>query len=76
MNSKINTTMGLAEWLLILLLSALWGASFFLGKVAVAGATNLLLATFLIPVSALLLTLLRRRSGTPAENPAPGKENS
>ena len=36
MNSKINTTMGLTEWLFILLLSVLWGGAFFMGKVAVA----------------------------------------
>jgi drug/metabolite transporter (DMT)-like permease len=35
MNSKINITMGLTEWLFIILLSVLWGAAFFMGKVAV-----------------------------------------
>jgi drug/metabolite transporter (DMT)-like permease len=36
MKSTINITMGLSEWLLIILLSVLWGAAFFMGKVAVA----------------------------------------
>ena len=35
-NSKIHITMGLTEWLFIILLSVLWGAAFFLSKVAVA----------------------------------------
>lgn len=90
---NMNRTMGMKEWLLILLLSILWGGSFFFIEVAVkemilltivlcrvglasvilmmyvygsgkliyfrvlstSGATNLMLVTFLIPLSAILL---------------------
>ena len=46
------------EWLLLIILSVLWGGSFFFSLLARAGATNVLLVTLLIPVSALLLAAL------------------
>ena len=64
--------MGATEWLLLIILSVLWGGSFFFNAIALddlppltvvfarvarAGTTNLLLVTFLIPVSALLLAI-------------------
>ncbi len=81
-----SLSMALADWTLLIVLSVLWGGSFFfakivlfelppltvaLGRVATAlgyliyfrilaraGATNVLLVTFLIPVSAILLGTL------------------
>jgi hypothetical protein len=35
-NGRANQVMGLAEWGLLLLLSLLWGGSFFFSKVALA----------------------------------------
>lgn len=79
-----NPKMGLQDWGLIVILSVLWGGSFFFVGVAVkemppltivlcrvalayiiyfrvlatAGPTNLLLVTFLIPLSAILLGVI------------------
>ena len=39
----VNATMGLAEWLLIIVLSVIWGGSFFFIKVAVSEVTPLTL---------------------------------
>lgn len=51
--------MGTAEWSLLILLSVLWGTALayivYFRLLAAAGATNLLLVTFLLPVSSLLL---------------------
>lgn len=64
----VNVAMGIREWGLILILSVIWGGSFFFVGVAVREMTPLtivlcrvglasmiLLVTFLIPVSAIFL---------------------
>jgi drug/metabolite transporter (DMT)-like permease len=66
--ADVNVAMGIREWGLILILSAIWGGSFFFVGVAVKEMTPLtivlcrvglasmiLLVTFLIPVSATFL---------------------
>jgi drug/metabolite transporter (DMT)-like permease len=69
--ADVNVAMGIREWGLILILSAIWGGSFFFVGVAVKEMTPLtivlcrvglasmiLLVTFLIPVSAIFLGVM------------------
>jgi hypothetical protein len=69
--ADVNVAMGIREWGLILILSAIWGGSFFFVGVAVKEMTPLtivlcrvglasmiLLVTFLIPVSATFLGVM------------------
>jgi len=61
MTSSITHAMNSKVWFMLILLSILWGGSFFFVGIAVnelAGATNVLLVTLLVPVSAVLLGLL------------------
>ena len=58
MNSKINITMGLTEWLFIILLSVLWGAAFFMGKVAVAEIPPFTIVFGRIGLGAIILNII------------------
>jgi drug/metabolite transporter (DMT)-like permease len=42
-------------WMLLLLLSFIWGASFYFIEVGLAGASNLLLVIIIVPVFAVVL---------------------
>jgi len=63
------TQMGLREWSLLLLLSVLWGASFFLFKVLVAELPTLtiVLARVLLAAILLHLVMLARRQAMPMD---------
>jgi drug/metabolite transporter (DMT)-like permease len=63
------TQMGLREWSLLLLLSVLWGASFFLFKVLVAELPTLtiVLARVLLAAILLHLVMLARRQAMPRD---------
>jgi drug/metabolite transporter (DMT)-like permease len=50
-------TMGILEWLLLILLSILWGGSFFFSKVAVAELPPLTLVLCRVSISAIALNL-------------------
>ncbi len=57
MNRANNQSMGLREWSLLLLLSIIWGGSFFFGKVAVAQVPPFTLVLGRVGLAALLLNL-------------------
>ena len=60
---KINTVMGAFEWMLLLLLAALWGGSFFLSKVAVAEVAPFTLVLFRVATAAIVLLAYLLLSG-------------
>ena len=47
--------MGLTEWLLLIVLSILWGGSFFLGRVAVSEVPPFTLVLFRVSLATLTL---------------------
>jgi drug/metabolite transporter (DMT)-like permease len=53
-----------ADWLLLIVLSLLWGGSFFFAKVALADLPPLTLALCRVAIAALILAALARASGT------------
>lgn len=55
--------MGRLEWLLLLILSALWGGSFFLAKIAVAEVTPLTLVLYRVAIAAIALLVYLKVSG-------------
>jgi drug/metabolite transporter (DMT)-like permease len=55
MTSSINTSMGLWEWLMLVTLSVLWGASFFFVGVAVAELPPLTIVTLRVGLAAITL---------------------
>ena len=55
--------MDLSDWLLLLLLSLLWGASFFFGKIAVAEWQPLAVVLARVGMAAAALLLVVRLSG-------------
>jgi len=61
MNTKLH--MGTAEWLLLLLLSAIWGGSFFFAKIALVDLPPLTLVFLRVAVAALALSLVLRLMG-------------
>src|SRR5690349_18110707 len=63
MHGDAALRMGAADWLLLLLLSVLWGASFFFGKVAVSAVPPLTTAFIQVAVAALALRLWMRSLG-------------
>lgn len=52
---KVNTTMGLGEWVLIVFLSIIWGGSFFFVGVAVKTMTPLTIVLCRVGLAALIL---------------------
>ena len=56
--STINVTMKPIEWLLLVLLSLLWGGSFFFNRIAVATLPPLTVVTLRVAIAALVLNLL------------------
>ncbi len=63
MDQSINKAMGPVEWVLLLILSFIWGASFFLGKVAVATVPPLTIVMIRVLVAALVMNLFMAFSG-------------
>ncbi len=63
MTEKINRTMSIGEWCLLIGLSILWGGSFFFAKVAVAEIQPLTLVLGRVGLAALVLLLLVKISG-------------
>ncbi|MGB5708659.1 MAG: EamA family transporter, partial [Arenicellales bacterium] len=55
--------MGTVEWIFLLILSVLWGGSFFLAKVAVQEMPPLTLVLYRVGLAALTLYLYLRLSG-------------
>jgi len=63
MRSSINRQMGPAEWTLLIVLSILWGGSFFLGKIALAELHPLTLVLGRVAIAALALNLVVKLTG-------------
>ena len=63
MPARVGKTMGPVEWALLIVLSLLWGGSFFFAKVAVAEIRPLSLVFCRVGLAALVLLLLVRLSG-------------
>ncbi|WP_420405408.1 DMT family transporter [Nisaea sp.] len=57
MNAKVNLTMGPVEWGLLILLSAVWGGSFFFVGVAVADVPPLTIVLVRVGLAALVMQL-------------------
>ena len=55
MNTTIKQTMGLKEWVMLLLLSVLWGGSFFFVEIAIDDLAPLTVVTFRVGLAALAL---------------------
>ncbi|MEW6263178.1 MAG: DMT family transporter [Thermodesulfobacteriota bacterium] len=58
MSNVVNKTMGPFEWLLLLTLSALWGGSFFFGKLAIAELPPFSLVLGRVGLAAMILHLI------------------
>ncbi len=64
MRSSANVkTMGPVEWSLLIVLSVLWGGSFFFGKVALAELSPFTLVLGRVSVAAVVLNLMVRATG-------------
>ena len=63
MGASPNKTMGLAEWLLLVTLSVLWGGSFFFNKVALADLQPFTIVLGRVALAALVLNGVVRVSG-------------
>lgn len=63
MASAINRTMGPLEWAMLLLLSVLWGGSFFFTEVALQELPPFTLVTLRVGLAALILLCLVRATG-------------
>lgn len=57
MNAKVNLTMGPVEWGLLILLSAVWGGSFFFVGVAVADVPPLTIVLVRVGLAAIVMQL-------------------
>ena len=68
MPSSVTVPMGVREWLLLLLLSVLWGGSFFFFKVLVAELPTLTIVFVRVLLAGVLLNfvMLARRQATPS----------
>ena len=62
-NPTINSVMGLKEWGLIILLSIVWGGSFFFAKVAVKEMTPLTIVLCRVGFASLALLAFLRLTG-------------
>jgi drug/metabolite transporter (DMT)-like permease len=58
-----NLHMGLTEWALLLLLSILWGGSFFFGKIARAELSAFTIVLFRVGIAAAILLVVAKASG-------------
>ncbi|MBT3437179.1 MAG: DMT family transporter [Oceanospirillaceae bacterium] len=58
MTSIINTSMGAREWLMLIVLSVLWGGSFFFVAVAVAEIPTLTIVTLRVGLAAVTLWVI------------------
>ncbi len=63
MNGGINLTMGPREWAMLLLLSVLWGGSFFFIEVAVRTVPPLTLVLLRVSLAAAILLFVLRATG-------------
>lgn len=63
MQSSVNKTMGALEWFLLILLSVLWGGSFFFSKVALGGLQPFTLVLGRVSIAAIVLYFIVRVSG-------------
>lgn len=55
MNTTQKASMGLTEWLMLLVLSVLWGGSFFFARIAVAEMSPFTLVFYRVSIAALVL---------------------
>ena len=60
---KIKTKMGAFEWLLLLILSVLWGGSFFFVGVAVKALPPFTIVALRVGLAAIALNLIVRATG-------------
>jgi drug/metabolite transporter (DMT)-like permease len=58
MKSSVNNVMGLFEWFLLIALAAIWGGSFFFGKVAVAELPPFTIVLGRVGIAALVLNVI------------------
>jgi drug/metabolite transporter (DMT)-like permease len=65
MNAKAALRMGSAEWVMLVILSMLWGGSFFFGKVALAELPPLTAALLRVGLAAIALTAWTRLNRIP-----------
>lgn len=65
MRGQIRTVMGRAEWMLLVLLGALWGGSYFFGKVALADMRPFTVAVCRLGIAAVVLNLMASAAGLP-----------
>jgi drug/metabolite transporter (DMT)-like permease len=63
MKSSVNNVMGLFEWLLLIALAAIWGGSFFFGKVAVAKLPPFTIVLGRVGIAALVLNVIVAATG-------------
>ncbi|HEY1719952.1 MAG TPA: DMT family transporter [Magnetospirillaceae bacterium] len=63
MNQAPNPTMRAAEWVLLLILSLLWGGSFFFAKIAVGELPPLLVVLLRVAIAAIILLAVLRLTG-------------
>jgi drug/metabolite transporter (DMT)-like permease len=63
MSSLINRTMNAREWVLLCTLAAVWGATFFFAKIALAELPPLTLVLCRVAIAALILLMVVRASG-------------
>ena len=63
--AKHPLTMSATDWLLLLVLSVLWGGSFYFAKIAVLEIPPLTLALGRVAIAALALAVVARAMGTP-----------
>ena len=60
---NINYTMGVTEWLLLLILSVLWGGSFFFVGVAVKTLPPFTIVALRVGLAAIALNIVVRATG-------------
>jgi drug/metabolite transporter (DMT)-like permease len=63
MSTTVCASMSSTDWLLLLVLSVLWGGSFFFGQVAVSEIPPLTVAFGRVAIAATVLVLLARTTG-------------
>jgi len=63
MRGQIRTVMGASDWMLLVTLGALWGGSYFFGKVALAQLPPFTVAVGRLGIAAALLHLVVRGAG-------------
>ena len=71
MGGQIRTVMGAAEWTLLIILGALWGGSYFFGKVALTQLPPFTVAVCRLGLAAVVLHVVLRAAGYGL--PGPGR---